>query len=128
MKTNKLTIRINKPTSEVFEFTVNPENTAKWIESIKKEESSYPDIEIGATYTNWDKDGKESTYFVTNFEKNKVFELKSSDGCYSVKYTYVPISGTVTELEYLEWNDCSDLESPFEQKTMEKLKEIMESY
>jgi uncharacterized protein YndB with AHSA1/START domain len=126
MKDNKLTIRIQKPVSEVFKFTTNPENTPKWIDSIDKEEVSSVEVEVGTRYTNWSKDGTENTYFVSEYEKDKVFQLDSSDGGYKVKYTYRLISGNETELEYLEWDKSGEPKNPFKQETMEKLKKIME--
>lgn len=127
MKDNKLTIRIQKPVSEVFEFTTNPENTPKWIDSIDKEEVSSVEVEIGTRYTNWSREGNENTYFVSEYEKNKVFQLDSSDGGYKVKYTYRLISGSETELEYFEWDESGELKDPFKQESMEKLKRIMEA-
>ena len=37
MKENKLTIFINKPVKEVFEYSLESDNVPKWIDSIKKE-------------------------------------------------------------------------------------------
>ena len=37
MKENKITVIINKPIGEVFEFTTNPKNTHLWIPSIEEE-------------------------------------------------------------------------------------------
>jgi len=43
MKENKISIIINKPIEEVFEFTTNPKNTHLWITSIVEEVSDeYP--------------------------------------------------------------------------------------
>lgn len=126
MRNNKLTIHIQKPIAEVFEFTTNPENTPRWIDSITKEESSGTEIEVGTKYTNWSEDGDENTYFVSEYKKDEVFQLDFSGGGYKVRYTYRLISGTETELEYLEWNESGELEDPFKQETMEKLKRIME--
>lgn len=126
MHSNKLIIIINKSVEEVFEFTVNPNNTPKWIDSIKREEvDSFP-IEVDVQYTNWDKDNKQNSYWVTEYQKNKVFQLDSVDGEYKVRYTYTPISGNKTQLEYFEWQEGGELESPFTQETMEKLKDILE--
>lgn len=36
MKENKLTIFINKPVKEVFEYSLESDNVPKWIDSIKK--------------------------------------------------------------------------------------------
>jgi len=89
MKTNKLTIRINKPVSEVFDFIVE--------ETIDGKE-----IKLGTRYTNKDNDGKVNLYELTQFENDKVFELRSVPPYYTVKYTYTPISDTESELEYFE--------------------------
>ena len=37
MKENRLTIVVNRPTSSVFSFTTEPDNTPLWIESIVSE-------------------------------------------------------------------------------------------
>jgi hypothetical protein len=142
MKTNKLTIHINKPVSEVFDFTINPQNTPRWIDFIVEETIDGKEIKLGTRYTNKDKEGKINLYEVTNkdkegkinlyevtkFENDKVFELQSVPPCYTVKYTYTPISDTdtETELEYFEWMESGELSSPFPMSAMEKLKEVME--
>ena len=73
MKTNKLNIRINKPISEVFDFTINPQNTPRWIDFIVEETIDSREIKLGTRYTNRDKDGKINLYELTKFENNLHF-------------------------------------------------------
>ncbi|MBP6925492.1 MAG: hypothetical protein KBC22_00315 [Candidatus Pacebacteria bacterium] len=127
MKKNKLTIRINKPISKVFDFTINPENTPRWIDFIVEETIDSNEIKIGTHYKNKDKDGNIHVYELTQFERNKVFELQSLPSHYTVKYTYAPISDIETELEYFEWVDFDELNSPFPISAMQKLKEVLEA-
>ncbi len=126
MNTNKLTIRINKPVSEVFDFTINPQNTPRWIDFIVEETTDSQEIKLGTRYTNRDNEGKVNLYELTHFDTNKVFELKSIPLFYTVKYTYTAISDTETELEYFEYVESGELSSPFPMSAMQKLKEVLE--
>ena len=91
MKENKVSIQINRPASEVFDFTINPANTSKWIESIEKEETNEWPVKIGSVYRNVDAVGKWDEYTLAGLEKNKLFELASREGGYHVQYTYTSI-------------------------------------
>jgi len=126
MTENKLTIRIDKPTSAVFDFTVEPDNTPLWIDSIVSEKVSERPMKVGTIYKNTDKEGDTNTYEVTKFSEGQMFELKSVPPGYTVRYTYTPISLTETEMEYFEWVDEGDLGNPFTMEPLEKLKEILE--
>jgi uncharacterized protein YndB with AHSA1/START domain len=127
MKALKLTVRINKSISEVFEFTTNPINTAKWIDSVEGEKAdSYPP-QIGTIYQNWDASGKINEYKVTQYEPSKVFQLDATHQDYKVRYTYTPISDTQTELEYYEWSESDQLHAPFMQEILDNLKVVMEA-
>ena len=127
MKTNKLTIRINKPVSEIFDFTINPQNTPRWIDFIVEETIDTKEIKLGTRYTNRDKDGKVNLYELTQFENDAIFELQSVPPYYTVKYTYTSISDIETELEYFEWVESGELSSPFPMSAMQKLKEVLEA-
>ena len=81
---------------------------------------------MGTKYVNKDTAGNVSEYIVINFEQDKVFELKSLNSDYHVKYTYKSVSPNETELEYFEWVDSSELRHPFNMKTLKKLKATME--
>ncbi len=127
MTSNVQIIEIDKPISEVFEFTINPDNTPKWIENIVEEKVNSSPITVGTEYSNT-KNGIEWTiYTCTKFEKDKKFELKQKDDFYHVEYIYEKISDTRTKLTYHEWmeND-SVLVEPFEMKTLERLKKVLE--
>jgi hypothetical protein len=126
MRTNKLTIRINKPVSEVFDFTINPQNTPRWIDFIVEETIDGKEIKLGTRYTNQNKNGKINLYELTQFENDAVFELQSVPPHYTVKYTYNSISDTETELEYFEYVESGELSSPFPVSAMQKLKEVLE--
>lgn len=126
MKENKLTITINKPVEEVFLYTVNPENTAGWIDFIESEVIDTESPGLRTIYTNTSNQGDVGTYKVTAFEENKLFELSSTDGNFYVRYIYRPLSENSTELGYLEWVDEGEITEPFEQLHLEKLKQILE--
>jgi len=126
MKQNKLFIKIAKPMNEVFEFTINPKNTPRWIENIEVEESSDWPIKIGTIYRNKNSKGEWLEYQVMALKHNKLFELVSKDKNYHVRYTYKPIDNQTTELEYFEWVDNGELEAPFTQDILGKLKEEAE--
>ncbi len=127
MKNLKLTVRINKPIAKVFEFTTNPSNTAKWIDSVEGEKAESFPPEIGTIYKNWDATGKINEYRVTQYEPSRVFQLDATHQDYKVRYTYTPISENETELEYYEWSESDQLHAPFMQEILDKLKEVMES-
>ena len=127
MKDLRLTIRIRRLINEVFEFTTNPSNTSKWIDSVEGERSDTFPPRIGTKYENWDSSGKVNEYVVTKYEPPKVFQLDATHQDYKVRYTYSSISENETELEYYEWSESGELHAPFMQEILDTLKKVMES-
>lgn len=125
MQENKLTIKIKKPVHKVFELTINPNFTSEWIDIVEEERADYP-IKPGTIYKNKGKSGEWNEYIVSDFIENKVFELKSLNSTYVVRYTYERISADETELTYHEWMSEGELSEPFEMRHLEKLKNILE--
>ena len=128
MKSKELRIRINKPDNQVFAFIINPDNTPKWLDSIMAEETSDWPIVVGTIYKNR---GWESTdwseYVVAEFEENELFTLDEKDGPYHVRYTIKSIDDNSSELKHYEWVDEGELDNPFDQAVIEKLKSVLES-
>jgi hypothetical protein len=127
MKSNKLVVKINKPAPEVFAFVLNPDNTPSWISSIVKEEVNEKPTKISTIYRNQNQGGKWSEYTVTAYDENKLFIFTSSDGNYSVRYTFTPVDSNTTEVEYYEWVNQGDLEEPYTIEVLNKLKSVLEN-
>ncbi len=124
MKENKITIIINKPIEEVFEFTTNPRNTHLWVSFIEEEIADEYPPKIGTKYKNRRSDSWNVSE-VTEYEPNKLFKLENDT--FSVKYIYTKITEHSTEMIYLESVKKGVLTKPFTKEVLQKLKKIIES-
>lgn len=125
MKDNTLKIVINRSASDVLKFTAEPDNTPKWIDSIVHEEVDRRPIGVGTIYRNTNQEGTSTEYEMIEFEPHKTFALQQKDSPYFVRYTFNPIDASTTEFTYHEWMDEGDLEAPFPQSCLDKLKQIL---
>ncbi|QSH39434.1 hypothetical protein JXR01_00250 [Candidatus Kaiserbacteria bacterium] len=121
MNKNTLHIDIDTSVEELFAFTIDPNNTGSWVGTIEKEiVDAYP-IGLGTIYTN-----DFSKLVVSAFIPNELFELSEINGEYRVRYTYT----STKEGSHLEYAECmkdgSDLNKPFVQENLEKLKKVLE--
>jgi len=126
MRENKVTIVINRPIEEVFEFTTNPKNTHLWIPSIQEEASDEFPPKIGTKYKNRGKNSEWDYYEVVEYEPFRIFTLSDLIGNYHVKYTYKKLNENQTEMEYFEWMENGELKNPLTQNILENLRFVME--
>ena len=125
MKDNRISVVINKPVEEVFEFSTNPKNTSSWVEGIVGEETNEWPVKIGSIYRNQNRKGEWREHTVSDFQQNRIFELLSKDGNYHVHYSYKDL-GNSCELEYYEWVENGELADTVTKHTLQKLKTAME--
>lgn len=119
-------VTINKPAKDVFAFTIDPKNTPKWIDAIATEETNEWPPKIGTVYRNQITGGEWREYTMTKFEQDKTFTLSRQDG-FHIRYTFVPLDGRTTKLEFYLWMDDGELKSRFTTATLEKLKQLVEA-
>lgn len=126
MKDNKLTIFIDKPINEVFEYSLESNNVPKWITSIKEEIPSERPVKLGTKLKNigvnsdvWNE------YEVIDFQPPKTFTLKRLKGDYFVRYTCIE-KDNGTEFEYYEWAEKGNLDDLMGMEALEILKKLIE--
>lgn len=126
MKQKKLHITIDRPVGFVFDFTLDPRNTPKWIDFIIQEEANDSVPKLGTVYRNRGADKRWTEYIVTAFEKDTMFVMSRTAKAYHVKYMFRALSPSSTELIYYEWTDDGELEAPFTIESLQRLKAIIE--
>ena len=122
MKENKISIELNRPVSEVFEFVLNPKNTPLWIDNIIYEETDEFPARLGTKYKNKNRKGELAEYEIVQFDFNKSFTMKQLNSVYFVKYSLNTISKNKTKLTYFEWVEEGEIDIPFSITVLEKLK------
>lgn len=127
MKNNKLTIRINTPAHDIFLFVITPPNSTLWIDSIFGEEADELPLKVGTIYKLTDGAGKTSEMTIEAMEENKTVGWVSADKNYHCRYELKPVGNVATEFVYFEWVDEGRIKEPFTQKTLEKLKQVLEN-
>lgn len=125
MQSNRFSIVINKPVTDVFAFTVTPPNSTRWIPGVIGEEASPWPLQIGTVYKLQDRSGGYSEVTVSGLQEMEYIEWTS--GNYHCRYTYKVIDPRTTEMDYYEWVDQGEIIEPFTQATLLKLKQIVES-
>jgi uncharacterized protein YndB with AHSA1/START domain len=126
MRENKVTVIIDKPIDEVFEFTTNPKNTHLWVPFISEEISSEYPPKIGTIYRSCRENDSWSEMKVVEFYNNKKFVISDLDENLFVKYVYRELNENSTELEYSDWMIDKDFHSPITKDVLENLKKVME--
>ena len=124
MKHNKLTIQINRPVVDVFAFCVTPPKVTLWVPGFVNEETNEWPITVGTVYTEYKNDNTSFKIIVTDYKENEYIEWKIENGNYHVRYTFIPIDQNTTQLEYVE---TGDVDKPFTQEALDKLKEVIEN-
>lgn len=127
MKNNKLTIQINKSVAEIFEFTITPPNSTKWIPNIVKEEINEWPIRIGTIYKLQDNKGEWTEVVVENLKKDEFVEWASKDKNYHCRYLFKTIKNGISELAYTEWVNKGQINEPFTMNILGKLKLVLET-
>lgn len=124
MKSNTLIITINKPIADVFAFCITPPKAKLWIESIVNETTNEWPAKVGTVYTEHKADGTSFNIIVEDYKENEFIEWKTEDGKYHVRYMFVPLDKDRTQLTYVE---TGDVDEPFTQDVLEKLKQVIEN-
>lgn len=126
MKDNKLTIFIDKPINEVFEYSLESNNVPKWITSIKEEIPSERPVKLGTKLKNIGVNSDAwNEYEVIDFQPPKTFTLKRLNGDYFVRYTCTE-KDNGTEFEYYEWAEKGNLDDLMGMEALEILKKLIE--
>lgn len=124
------TIAIDCSANEAFDFTVDPNNTPKWVEGVVHEETNESPTKLGTVYKNQSTDGSWIELEITAFVPGSMFEMTKKGDSTHVRYTFKPVGDNQCELEYyvrVESGEVSDRFSESNiQKILSKLKEVIE--
>ena len=130
MKEVKVSTVIGCSAKECFDFTLNPDNTPKWVKGVVKEETNEAPTRLGTIYRNQAKDGGWAEFEITAFEAGHMFEMTKKDDNHHVRYIFNPLNNNHCELEYRVHVDSGEVSERFSedniQKILQELKAVIE--
>lgn len=126
MKENTLTVQVDCSARELFDFTLNPSNTPKWVDDIVVEETNETPPRLGTIYRNQNPQGEWREFQLTTFEDGERFVLSQQNSAYRVEYTFKPLGNDRCELVYHEWVNEGELQNPVTQSFLDELKAVVE--
>ena len=119
-----------KSAKAAFDFTINPENTPRFVDGIVKEETNESPTRLGTVYRNQDHDGNWTEFEVTAFNQDVMFEMTKKDDNHHVRYTFKPTDDSSCELEYYVWIEEGELSERFSKENLKiivaSLKEVID--
>ncbi len=103
----EVTIRVDRPVDEVFEFVSDPANMSRWVEYVEKAEySDGAEPGVGATYEvnyTYGRRASDLTMKVTEFEPPTRFGYMTIKGPYPIRATYtLAPEGNGTRFTYFQ--------------------------
>lgn len=124
------TIVIKRPVQAVFAFTLNPENTPKWVDGVVQEQASEVPAKLGTVYRNQGRDGAWGEFIITAFQAGASFVMSKQGDDIDVCYTFRAVDNNWCELEYTVRSNSGTLGERFGEaaieKILSKLKVVME--
>lgn len=127
MKANKLQIVINRLPETVFDFVIKPPNSILWIDSIIDERTDNWPIKKGTIYTLKNKKNKLSRMTVEEYDSKNMVGWISEDKNYHCLYEISKVDKKSSLFKYSEWVDTGEIEDPFTQGVLVRLKKVVES-
>jgi len=130
MKKIQQTIAINCSAKQAFDFTLDPNNTPKWVSALVTEQASETPAKLGTVYKNQDASGNWREFVITQFERDKMFEMTEKGSNVHVKYTFIPLGNEDCQLQYDVTSTEGKLAGPFNaaniKQILQKLKTVIE--
>jgi len=126
MKELRATVTINRSAREVFDFTINPKNTPKWVDGVVVERVNETPTKVGTIYKNQDREGNWREFEITAYNPGMMFEMTKKEDNHHVLYTFKSLGDSQCELEYHVWTN-GELRGAFTQKTIQKILQKLKS-
>lgn len=121
MKEITETITINVPARELFDFTLNPENTPKWVGGVVYEEASEYPPQVGTIYRNKSDDGTWIELEVVALKVGSMFEMRKVGDNHRVRYTFRSVGDSQCELEYRVVVDGGEISQRFSRENIQSI-------
>ena len=126
MQKNILKIVINRPSNDIFDFLLNPENSNKWLDGVVEERTNEHPVKLGTIFENRDDLNSDvwTRYKVSYYDYGKEFEFINDN--YTVRYILETLEDGKTEMTITEWVKEDELPEPMTMAPFEKLKRLLE--
>lgn len=126
----RTSITINRPAHDIFEFTLDPDNTPKWVPSVVREIANERPARLGTVYRNQDAQGDWTEFEIAAIEPDSRFVMSKQGDDIHVIYDLRPLGDDRCELVYSVRSENDQLGERFTPQVLhdiiKNLKVVME--